>query len=115
MRKFLFLFFLMLLAYTLHRRNRVWVVKALPLGLRGAFIPPIGTFIAEAHDTPKVREHEACHYSQWKELGSVNFYLRYFMEYVEHGYNNMPVEAECRKNESQYCQENYTTCYPKSF
>lgn len=108
------LFIIWYLEYSLHRKNRVFVIP-LPFGLRGCFIPPIGTFIDPAHHTSQVLEHETCHYNQWKNMGSAGFLIWYILEYLRYGYNDMPMEQECRTNEPAICQQNYTNCYPKSF
>lgn len=102
------------MTYRLRQRNN-YTVTSLPFGLRGAFIPPFGTFVDADHDNTQVREHEDGHYAQWKTMGTPLFYLAYLYEYLVYGYNDMPMEKECRTNETPFCQQNYTTCYPKSF
>ena len=100
---------------TLKKNNRTFIVTKLHNGYRGAFIPPIGTFISKEHaNNDLVIAHENCHHKQYQSLGLFGFVLKYFTQLIEDGYDDMNLESECRINESQFCKDNYSICYPKT-
>lgn len=74
-------------------------------------IPPFGIFIDKNQRGNKaLLDHELIHWSQFKRLGLMGYYLRYLSEYYRYGYDNMPMEVEARYMESAYCKTNYTSC-----
>lgn len=74
-------------------------------------IPPFGIFIKESEkDNKALLEHELVHWKQYQEKGFIGFYNQYSNEMKEYGYDGMPMEKEARKNETEYCKDNYTEC-----
>lgn len=76
-------------------------------------VPPFGIYINKSQsDNNLLLQHEMVHWKQYRRTGAILFYLRYLVENVIYGYDNMPMEIEARKEcgESEYCIKNYTEC-----
>lgn len=85
--------------------------KTLAKNYNALTIPPFGIYIKESEkDNQKLIAHEIVHWKQYQKMGLLNYYFSYFKQLKEYGYDNMPMEQEARKNESEYCRENYTEC-----
>lgn len=74
-------------------------------------IPPFGIYIKESEkDNQALIEHEMIHWKQYQEKGLLNYYFTYLKQIKQYGYDKMPMEKDARKNESEYCKDNYTEC-----
>lgn len=51
--------------------------------------------------------HEVIHWKQAKRMRAILFYLRYVIQFIIFGYDNMPMELEARQGESWYGMWNY--------
>ena len=47
-------------------------------------------------DRVRLLAHEACHVRQYAEYGFFGFLWKYFCLLVKHGYDDHPMEKECR-------------------
>ena len=104
-----------LVIYNAAQRRRilppVFVRKTLAKNYNARTIPPFGIFIAESQkDNKALLDHELVHWNQYQKMGLLNFYAQYLSEKKKHGYDNMPMEIEARRNESEHCKTNYTEC-----
>lgn len=64
---------------------------------RAQAIPPFGIFIRR--DVKRnfiVIRHELVHWNQFRRLGFIGFYCRYFFELIRYGYDKSPMEMEAR-------------------
>ena len=85
--------------------------KSLNKNYNARTIPPFGIYVKESEkDNYALIAHEIEHWKQYQSMGLFNYYLTYISELKKHGYDNMPMEQEARKNESDYCKDNYTEC-----
>ena len=76
-------------------------------GFAGITLPPFGVFIrAERMDDIYLRRHEAEHWRQAQELGTIKFYARYLWLTLRHGYFNNPMEVQARKAEHEPANQN---------
>ncbi|MFL0077008.1 hypothetical protein [Tenacibaculum maritimum] len=81
---------------------------------RGMTIPPFGIFIRkDLKNNKKIIEHDLIHWKQYKRMGIVMFYFRYFIQLLIIGYDTMPMEMEARKNENIHDKWNYRNKYHK--
>lgn len=89
----------------------IYIRKKLRNNYNARTIPPFGIFIKEEHkDNEELLQHELIHWKQYQKKGLINFYLDYYQQYNDFGYDLMPMEIEARFNESDYCKINYTEC-----
>lgn len=73
---------------------------------------PFGRFVAITHYpiavfykgiiTERIKNHEAIHWQQQKELLVLPFYLVYFLEWIFKGYRNISFEREAYKNDYDF-------------
>lgn len=112
------LIYLSLAFVVAHVRNRnnppVIYVDNMPFSWgpsRGACLAPFCILVRRAPDQDVVLRHEMCHWNQYYKLGIPGFYLKYIYQYLTLGYNAMPLERECRFEESPACQADYLSCY----
>lgn len=92
-------------------KPKVYYKKRLANGYNARTIPPFGIFIDEKHKgNQNLIDHELKHWEQYQKKGLVNFYLDYYSEFQQYGYDNMPMEIEARFIEDSYCKTNYTYC-----
>ena len=101
--------------YNYVQRNRkkppVFYRKKLAKNYNARTIPPFGIFIKEDEKNNKeLLEHELTHWKQYEEKGFIDYYVDYTKQMKQFGYDKMPMEIEARKNESDYCKNNYTEC-----
>lgn len=93
---------------------KIYYVNKLPGKFRGMCIPPIGIFILNKHrGNKKILEHDIIHWKQFKRHGFLEFYLKYFFEFIFIGYDKMPMEMEARQNETEKIKNNYVNTYLK--
>ena len=79
---------------------KVYYTKYVLYPFRGMTIPPFGIFIKpEYRDDNSVLEHDMIHWQQYKRMGLIMYYLRYFLQLVIIGYDTMPMEMEARQKE----------------
>ena len=72
-----------------------WFLKTTKFG--GVTIPPFGIYILEERiNEPDLRRHESVHWGQYKRMGLVMFYIKYFYYSIRYGYTNNPMEIEAR-------------------
>lgn len=93
---------------------RIFVKDNISGGFNAKTVPPIGIFISKSqmHNSNLIA-HEKVHWKQYQELGLLGFYSKYLTEFVQYGYDNMPMEKQAREIESDYCKVNYTECVKK--
>ncbi len=108
-------FVLGLVVYNMIQKKRnqppLFVRKKLLNNYNARTIPPFGIYLKESEKyNNELLKHELVHWRQYQEKGLINFYRDYFIEMKNHGYDKMPMEKEARKNETPFCQENYTYC-----
>lgn len=101
--------------YTIFRRysNKipVYYVDSIAANFNARTIPPIGIFIKKSQkDNIDLLNHELIHWKQFQKLGFINFYTTYISEHIKNGYDNNRLEIEARKNESNFCKNNFTAC-----
>lgn len=101
--------------YNAYQRRRkdtpIFIRKNLAKNFNARTIPPFGIYVKESEkDNKALIEHEKIHWKQYQERGLINFYSQYAKEIKQYGYDKMPMEKEARKNETEYCKENYTEC-----
>jgi hypothetical protein len=93
---------------------KIYYVDNLPGKFRGMCIPPFGIFILKKHrGNKKILQHDLVHWKQYKKLGFLDFYLKYLIQYIFIGYENMPMEIEARQNEPLHIRNNYVNTYLK--
>ena len=91
---------------------KIYYVDKLPGNYRGMTIPPLGIFILKKHrGNKKILEHDLVHWMQYKKIGLLDFYVKYFLQFIYFGYDKMPMEIEARKNEPIEVQTNYKNTY----
>lgn len=74
-------------------------------------IPPFGIYIKESEkDNKELVDHEKVHWKQYQKNGLINYYKNYLKQLKKYGYDKMPMEQAARKNETEYCKQNYTKC-----
>lgn len=44
----------------------------------------------------KLLAHEECHVKQYERMGILRFLLTYLWQWIRYGYEDMPLEKECR-------------------
>lgn len=87
------------------------LVDKLPNNYNASTVPPFGIYVAKDYaNNLALIEHEKIHWQQYQRMGLLNYYLQYFAQKSKFGYDNMPMEIEARKNESDFCKRNYTSC-----
>ena len=104
--------------YNAYQRRRkdipIFTRKSLVKDYNARTIPPFGIYVKESEkDNQALIEHEKVHWKQYQKKGLINFYSQYANELKQYGYDKMPMEKDARKNETEYCKENYTECVRK--
>lgn len=104
-----------LAVYTIYRRysNKipVYYVDSIAANFNARTIPPLGIFIKKSQkNNTALLNHELIHWNQFKNLGLLGFYTTYITEHIKNGYDLNRLEIEARKNESNYCRNNFTAC-----
>lgn len=94
---------------------KIYYVSWILTPYRAVTIPPFGIFIKKQHKfNKKILNHELIHWKQYKRLGLLIFYSKYFKQFIKYGYDKMPMEIEARYEENEYTKENYSKVYHKS-
>lgn len=109
------IFSILAIMYNAHQRRRreipIFFQQSLSKNYNARTIPPFGIYVKESEkNNEALIEHEKTHWKQYQKKGLVKFYMDYARELKQYGYDKMPMEKEARKNESDYCQKNYTEC-----
>jgi hypothetical protein len=79
---------------------------------RAMTIPPFGIFIKKKYrGDKKILNHDMVHWEQYQRLGLFRFYLLYFKQFIQYGYDNMPMEIEARYEEDEYAKKHYSKVY----
>jgi len=93
------------------RHTPIYFLKKIAKNYNARTIPPFGIYIKKSESGNKsLLEHELVHWKQYQEKGLIKFYSDYAKEMKQFGYDKMPMEKEARKNENEYCKDNYTEC-----
>lgn len=74
---------------------------------RGITLPPIGIFVCpEVFNNKQLRAHELVHWDQYKNHGTIGFYLRYLWGMLENGfdYESHFMEIDARKRSSNFIE-----------
>jgi hypothetical protein len=86
----------------------------LPGNYNAMTIPPFGIYILKSEvGNRELIRHELIHWYQYKKMGLLAYYGRYFSEMKCYGYDGMPMEVEARACECEHCKTNYTDCVRK--
>jgi hypothetical protein len=101
-------------AYSYYKRQqsevRIYYVNRLPFNYNGLVVPAVGVFIKKIEkNNQELLSHELTHWEQYRREGLMML-PKYFIEALKNGYDGNSYEIEARKNESEYCQLNYTDC-----
>lgn len=104
-----------LVVYTMYRRysnkTPVYYIDSIAANFNARTIPPFGVFIKKSEkNNIELLKHELIHWNQFQKLGLIGFYTTYIREHIKKGYDLNRLEIEARKNESNYCKTNFTTC-----
>jgi hypothetical protein len=79
---------------------KIYYVKYLLPPFRAMTIPPFGIFIKLKYKGNKqILQHDLIHWKQYKRMGLIMYYLRYFIQLIIIGYDTMPMELEARQFE----------------
>lgn len=79
---------------------KIYYVKYLLPPFRAMTIPPFGIFIKLKYKgNEQILKHDLIHWKQYKRMGLIMYYLRYFIQLIIIGYDTMPMELEARQNE----------------
>jgi hypothetical protein len=101
-------------AYSCWQRTQeppIYVAKKIGGGYNAKTIPPFGIWIAEnERNNEALLAHELVHWQQFQAQGLLPFYWNYWQQIQQFGYDDAPMEIEARKNETLFCQTNYTQC-----
>ncbi|MDD5151438.1 MAG: hypothetical protein PHC28_13350 [Flavobacterium sp.] len=93
---------------------KLFYVSFLIPPFRAMTIPPFGIFIKkEFKGNIQILKHDLIHWQQYKRMGLILFYLRYFIQLIFIGYDTMPMEVEARKTDSKNINYNYRKKYHK--
>jgi len=100
---FLRIILLLVLILNISKTERVFY---LPFDIPGPQMamtfPPIGIFIEntfkdEGDGSGSILRHERVHWEQYQQMGLMEFYYSYSMEYLKHGRINNWMESEARR------------------
>ena len=95
-------------------KPKIYYVKWVVPPFRGMTIPPFGIFIKkEFKGNSQILEHDLIHWNQYKRMGLIMYYLRYFVQLIFIGYDTMPMEMEARQNDDKETKYNYRAKYHK--
>lgn len=102
-------------AYCMKQRKndnpKIFYKKNLANNYNSRVLPPFGIFIKEDQKgNTELIEHEMVHWRQFQKEGLLPFFINYLKGAAKYGYDKNPYEVDARKNETEYCQENYTEC-----
>ena len=79
---------------------KIYYVKYLLPPFRAMTIPPFGIFIKSKYKgNEQILKHDLIHWKQYRRMGLIMYYLRYFIQLIIIGYDTMPMELEARQNE----------------
>jgi hypothetical protein len=82
------------------KNPKIYYVKYLLPPFRAMTIPPFGIFIKSKYKgNTQILKHDLIHWKQYKRMGLIMYYLRYFIQLIIIGYDTMPMELEARQNE----------------
>lgn len=82
------------------KEPKIYYVKYLLPPFRAMTIPPFGIFInIKYKGNEQILKHDLIHWKQYKRMGLIMYYLRYFIQLIIIGYDTMPMELEARQNE----------------
>lgn len=96
------------------KQPKIYYVNRLIPPFRAMTIPPFGIFIKKQYRGDiQILRHDLIHWQQYKRMGLLMFYLRYFFQLIFIGYDTMPMEIEARKYDSVDVQWNYRNTYHK--
>lgn len=95
-------------------RPRIFYVTWLIAPYRAMTIPPFGIFVHVNHKGNfRILRHDYIHWLQYRRMGLILFYFRYFCQLLFIGYATMPMELEARQNEPEHLKYRYTQKYHK--
>lgn len=82
------------------KEPKIYYVKWLLPPFRAMTIPPFGIFIKQKYKgNEHILQHDLIHWKQYKRMGIILYYFRYFFQLITIGYDTMPMEMEARQNE----------------
>lgn len=100
----------------MRRRIKVIYVNKLLIPHRGICLAPFCILIKKKYQGNfGLLRHEIIHYKQYKRMGFIMFYLRWILQLLLFGYNNMPMELEAKQGENWYGIWNYTQKHKINF
>jgi hypothetical protein len=93
---------------------KIFYVKWVLPPFRAMTIPPFGIFIKkEFEGDNQILQHDLIHWKQYKRMGLIMYYLRYFVQLIFIGYDTMPMEMEARQNDDKETHYNYRLKFHK--
>lgn len=84
-----------LLRFILENFADAWAITLPPFG-----IYCLPTIMLDDEKAGRMKRHENVHWSQYKKMGVVRYYITYIWQYVRYGYEKMPMEIEARAAEN---------------
>ncbi|MDT9500409.1 hypothetical protein [Capnocytophaga canimorsus] len=111
-RKVIFVFILLLVDYIIRNsKPKIYYRDNIIFGYNAVTIPLFGIFISSKEkDNLNLLNHELVHWQQYRRMGFILFYFRYFFEMIYYGYDASPMEIEARYIENDFCKLNYSHC-----
>jgi hypothetical protein len=68
-------------------------------GFGGICLPPFGVYLLPSRmQDHQLIAHEAVHWRQWEQRGTIGYYFGYLYLLLRHGYRNHPWEIEARES-----------------
>lgn len=96
------------------KRPRLFYVRWVIPPFRAMTIPPFGIFILKKYKgNLQILKHDIIHWRQYKRMGLLMYYFRYFAQLILIGYDTMPMEMEARQHDSEIDKWNYRNKYHK--
>lgn len=87
---------------------KVYYVNTIFLPFRGICLAPFCILIRKKYKGNfGLLRHEVIHWKQAERMYYILFYIRYLIQLLLFGYDNMPMELEARQGESVYGMWNY--------
>ncbi len=73
-----------------------WIIRRLtPAWVKGVTIPPFGIYIKKDYlNDARLIAHEKIHWRQYKEMGLIKFWWKYWVGLLQYGYTQHPMEIE---------------------
>lgn len=103
MKKVIPVFIIIIIGLNIIKKEMIFYTPInIPGSLMAMTIPPFGIFIEkkyrnEGNGPKSIIRHEKVHWTQYKKMGLLQFYYRYFAELIKYGRFDGPMEVEARR------------------